>query len=154
MTEGAEQIEGTEEDSGFAEAWRPSPGSTITGTLANVELIDPNGNGAYPCVLLKTGDGERAVHAFHTVLRREIARRRPKIGDELTITYLGQKDGGKNGTYHAYRVRGGSGAEFNWENELPPEERLSQQDVPIAPAPTPSQPVPEPGSQFGAEPPF
>lgn len=128
----------TDEGSDFAEAWRPDAGDTITGTMVGVEVIDPNNQGPYPCVTLKTGSGEiRAIHAFHQVLRNGIARRRPKIGDELTITYHGKKEGGAYGGYHSYQVTGGQTVEMNWESWLPEEERgrAGSAEPPIAPNP-------------------
>ena len=141
-----------EAQSDFPTAWRPEPGDTVTGTLLNVEAIDPNGNGVYPVVTLKTDGGDIAVHAFHTVLRRELARRRPKVGDELTIVYQGKRPGGKNNEYHAYRVSGGSGGEYDWSQDLPPDERPPS-GPPIQSAPVPQQAQPA-GAQFGDSPPF
>lgn len=146
-------------ENGYAEAWRPTPGDVLTGTLAGVEMIDPGGNGPYPVVTLQTPAGERNVHAFHSVLRRSLARRAPKIGDEVTITYLGERPGGKNGTYHDYKVRGGQGQEFDWATQLPAEERQEiaalSAEPPIPSSPTPSQSTQEKAADnFGDKPPF
>lgn len=148
----------------FPEAWRPDPGDTITGTLSEVQMIDPNGQGAYPCVTLKTAEGLTNIHAFHQVLQRGIARRRPKVGDELTITYQGKREGGTYGSYHSYQVSGGQDQEVNWDAFLPEDERRARQQAdaepPIAPSepfvpPESFQPKPPPtGEQFGDEPPF
>lgn len=137
----------TAEQSDFPEAWKPDAGTTITGAVVEVKMIDPSGQGPYPCVTLQSADGQqRAIHAFHSVLRRELARNAPKVGDEITITYHGERAGGAYGKYHSYQVRGGQGREFNWDAELPPEERQAQAtaDVPIAPAPIPAQPAMSP----------
>lgn len=153
-------------------AWRPEPGDTITGKMVDVALIDPNGQGQYPCVTLEEVDGERrAIHAFHSVLQKEIARRRPKIGDELTITYQGKKEG-VNREYHSYKVLGGQGNQVNWDSFLPPDERQASSEPPIpssagasdapgisagAPAdmgPLPPKPPAPKGEQFGDEVPF
>lgn len=165
------------DESDFAEAWRPAPGDTITGRMIGVELIDPNGQGAYPCVTIQRADGEaRNVHAFHTVLQKELARRRPKIGDELTISYLGKKGSSTGREYHAYKVLGGQAPEMNWDAFLPPEERQVSAAPPIAAAqpfasvsgaavssapaaaedfsPLPPKPPAPKGEQFGDEPPF
>lgn len=150
------QVQSAESD--FPEAWKPNVGDSITGTLAGVDMIDPGGNGPYPCVTLETPSGMRNVHAFHSVLRRELARRAPKPGDEITITYQGQREGGRNGTYHTYRVAGGPGQAFDWATELPQEEHQQTQAQsaapPIAPAPIPAAPAAPAGSQFGEAPPF
>ena len=127
-----------ETQSDFPEAWKPSPGDTITGTLQSVEVIDPGGNGPYPCLTLKTSDGAvRNIHAFHQVLRNALARRRPKIGDELSIAYQGKREGGSYGGYHSYQVAGGQAQEMNWDTWLPESERRVSQEVPIAPSPAP-----------------
>lgn len=130
------QTEATQDD-GFPTAWKPDPGAVIVGTLQGVEVIDPGGQGPYPCLTIQTADGSlRAVHAFHQVLRNGIARRRPKIGDELTIVYRGKKAGGAYGGYHDYAVSGGQAQEVNWDSFLPESERQADA-VPIAPAPIP-----------------
>lgn len=146
-----------ETQSDFPEAWKPNPGETITGVLERVEVIDPNGQGPYPCVTIKTSDGTlRALHAFHSVLSRELARRRPKPGDELTVTYHGKREGGQYGGYHSYAVAGGEGREVDWDNFLPADERqaTTSDPVPIAPTPIPATPAAPAGAQFGDEPPF
>lgn len=154
----------TEEESAFPSAWRPEAGAVLTGTMVGVEMIDPNGRGAYPVVTVRSEDGgEYAVHAFHSVLKRELARRRPKAGDDLTIVYEGKKAGGQYGEYHSYRVSGGQAAQVNWDSFLPEDERQTAQQLaepPIAsrepftpPASFQPQPVPT-GEQFGEDPPF
>lgn len=139
----ATQTDETQSD--FPEAWKPNPGDTLSGVLTNVEVIDPGGNGAYPCVTVKTSDGTlRAIHAFHQVLRNGIARRRPKMGDELTITYHGKREGGAYGGYHSYAVTGGQDQEMNWDSWLPDDERrVRETAVPITPA-VPQTPAQDP----------
>lgn len=131
-----------DEDNGFATAWRPErKGDRVKGNVAEIALIDPGGQGAYPCVTLTTTEGPVAVHAFHTVLRRELARRAPKIGDEIEVIYLGKVAGGSyDREYHNYRASGGQAREFDWSQELPADERALTSDPqagepPIAPAP-------------------
>jgi hypothetical protein len=151
----------TDENS-YPEAWKPQAGATLTGTMVGVEMIDPNGKGAYPVVTIRGEDGqEHAVHAFHSVLKRELARRRPKAGDELSIVYEGQREGGAYGKYHSYRVTGGQAGEVNWDSMLPDDERQARADaIPIASSepftpPASFQPQPPPtGESFGDEPPF
>jgi hypothetical protein len=56
----------------------------------------------YPLLEVETDDGEVvAVHAFHTVLKNELAKKRPDVGDRVGIKYLGTPPG-KN--YESYRV--------------------------------------------------
>jgi hypothetical protein len=133
--------------------------------MVGVEMIDPNGQGAYPVVTIRSEDGqEHAVHAFHSVLKRELARRRPRPGDPLAIKYEGKQQGAKY-EYHSYKVEGGQPKEVNWDSMLPEDERTSsvQQDAseppiqssePFTP-PASFQPQPAPtGESFGDEPPF
>lgn len=125
------------QESDFAAAWRPEPGGRITGTVTNIDVIDPAGQGPYPCITVQTADGERAIHAFHQVLRTGLAKRRPKVGDEIDIVYQGKVAGGAYGGYHSYRIAGGQGQDINWDAFLPEDQ---QQAIPIPPAPIP-QPV-------------
>lgn len=120
------------------QSWKPDPGDEIVGKLLEVERSRENEYGTYPILHLDTGaGGEVSVHAFHQVLRSGIARKRPKIGDELTIKYLGTAKGSGAGarSYHNYRVSGGQASEWNWDAELPPEDRpqngAGDVDVPI-----------------------
>lgn len=97
-------------DGEFAEAWKPTKGAKIVGVVTDVTSRD-GGYGEYPIVTIKTGDGDLAVHCFHEVLRGELARIAPKVGDEIGIRYLGKHP--EKG-YHQYKVaRAGTGA-FDW----------------------------------------
>ena len=139
MTEMQQQQPPTDEE--YGTAWRPQAGDTVSGIVESIKLIDPNGRGAYPCVDIREDDGELvSVHAFHSVLRRELARKAPGLGDRIGITYQGMREGGQNPDgYHAYRVTGGNPRAFDWSQELPPDERqaLAAQtaEPPIAPMP-------------------
>ncbi len=104
--------------------WRPVEGDKIEGTVVDIATGD-GGYGPYPIVTVSTADGsEVAIHAFHQVLRGELARRRPKPGDQLRVVYLGQVTG-KDGKskYHSYRVSGGQSAGYNWDRDLPADEK-------------------------------
>lgn len=129
----------TEESSG----WRPDPGARIAGKVVDIATGD-GGYGPYPIVTIVTGAGDEvAVHAFHQVLRTELARRRPKVGTELAITYVGEqpsKDG--RGKYHVYRVSGGETQGYDWDQDLPEDQRggggaSAEPAVPIEPEPVP-----------------
>lgn len=131
-------------DNGFPEAWVPEAGAVLKGTVVEVSTGD-GGYGPYPIVTISTEDGERAVHAFHTVLRNELAKRAPKAGDELTITYRGlvQNKSGKganDGRYHAYRVSGGSEVGYDWSQDLPADEPVGS-DIPSDLDPPKPEPV-------------
>jgi hypothetical protein len=140
------------EETDYAQGWRPEKGDKVAGVVVDIAATD-GGYGIYPIVTLRTDSGEVAVHAFHTVLRRELARRRPSVGDEIEITYLG-KQAGRSGDrgYDGYRVRSDKDVVgYDWSQELVDAQPGAVDDPvapPIAPAPVPaaSTPVPVPTS--------
>jgi hypothetical protein len=83
-----------------AAAWRPAPGDTIIGELADVGERD-NGYGPYPILTLLTDDGAISVHCFHEVLRSELAKLSPQVGECIGIKYIGRHP---EKSYHQYRV--------------------------------------------------
>jgi hypothetical protein len=90
-------------DRGFPEAWKPAPGDKLVGTVTEVGERD-GGFGSYPIIGVLTDDGDEfSVHAYHTVLRNEVAQQRPRVGDRIGIAYHGKKDDGEKG-YERYRV--------------------------------------------------
>lgn len=97
----------------FPEAWRPQPGDTICGPIVKIATAHGWQDRPYPIITLRTATLDReqdiAVHAFHEVLRNELAARSPQVGDVLTITFLGKHPNG----YHGYRVIG-SERPFDW----------------------------------------
>lgn len=86
----------------FAPGWRPDAGEQLVGTI--VEISSGRGDyGEYPLLVVEKADGtgDVAVHAFHTVLKSELAAKRPSEGDRIGIKYLGIPAGKK---YESYRV--------------------------------------------------
>jgi hypothetical protein len=85
----------------FPEAWKPKEGDQLIGTIT--ELGDRDGGfGDYPVITVITEAGdEYAVHGFHTVLKSELGKLRPTVGDQIGIAYHG-KDEAKG--YERYRV--------------------------------------------------
>jgi len=83
-------------------SWRPQPGDAVAGTI--VAMSDFDGQyGTYPTVTLDTGGPELVmIHAFHAVLKGELARLKPVLGDTLGIKFLGKVDGKD---YQNYRVK-------------------------------------------------
>lgn len=136
-----------ETQSDFPSAWRPDQDDekTIKGRVVGIAMSPDFGFGPYPIVTIRNDAGtEIAIHAMHQILRTELARRRPGAGDDLEVTYLGKRapKSGNGNPFHVYRVAGGKEPEFNWENELPEEERSqAQASVPIAPAHIPAAPT-------------
>lgn len=137
-----EQQQQQDFESDYAPGWRPTPGDQVQGKVTNVEgTVGFNGK-PYAVVTIEQENGqELAIHAFHTVLRRELAQRRIKVGDDLSVKYLGKKgDGGSYGRgYDVYRVRGGETGGYDWSQELDDEDvQASSNDVPITPTPVPA----------------
>lgn len=87
-------------DADYPPAWRPKPDEKIVGTVLEVEMFDRGEYQPYPILTLDTGQGNVAVHCFHTVLKNELAKKAPQPGDRLGIKYLGKSDKG----YESYRV--------------------------------------------------
>lgn len=145
----------------YPEAWKPEPGEKIAGQVVSVTMGPDMGYGPYPIVTLNVEGKERAIHAFHQVLRTELARRRPRQGDQLEIVYGGTRKpkSGNGNPFHVYRVKGGQEPEFDWASEMAPEDRERAQaqsaEPPIPSAPVPQAPPTEPvGSQFEDSVPF
>ena len=93
-------------DRQYAPAWKQQVGEKIVGELTAVDERLGYNDEPYPIITLRQGDGsERAVHAFHSVLRNELAKLNPRLGETIAIKYLGEvaKEGG-HGRYHHYKV--------------------------------------------------
>ena len=85
-----------------SQAWKPNPGDTLVGTVLEIDERTSE-FGSYPLLIIEeeeSGD-EIAVHAFHTVLKNEIARKSPAPGDKIGIVYNGKDQERK---YEKYRV--------------------------------------------------
>lgn len=109
------------DENDFAAGWRPEQkGDKAAGRVVDI-TVGQGGYDPYPIVTVENDAGEQtAIHAFHTVLRGELAKRRPQVGDEISVTYLGKRDvKGGRGDYHAYRVTGGQAQPYNWDQDLP-----------------------------------
>lgn len=82
-------------------AWRPDPEDKLVGTVVEVDERVSD-YGPYPLLIVETEDGDEvAVHAFHTVLKNELARKRPQPGDTIGIVYRGKDE---DRGYERYRV--------------------------------------------------
>jgi hypothetical protein len=91
----------------LAEAWRPAKGDTLVGEVVDIDDRSTDYGEPYKVVTVRTDEGaEFAVHAFHTVLRREMKKRAPQIGDKIGIAYHGQSEPAKAGLSgaHLYKV--------------------------------------------------
>ncbi len=98
--------------------WRPKPGDVLIGTVVRVsEGVSTYGEGTYPIVSVKTDDGEVVnAHAFHAVLKSELAKARPARGDRIGIRYEGKPP---DRSYEMYKVAiekpDAKPAEPNWD---------------------------------------
>jgi hypothetical protein len=103
----------------YPEAWRPNPGDTLEGVVKEVEPYDGGGYGSYPIVTLETDDGEVACHAFHAVLRNELARKNVQPGDRVEILYGGKRTSAGGTQYESYRLKlpDRAGQKFDWSAE-------------------------------------
>lgn len=82
--------------------WLPEPGGRLVGRVVEVGQRESRFGGTYPVVAVLTDSGEELlVHAYHTVLKGELAAQRPRPGDRIGIKYLGP-DSGRG--YERYRV--------------------------------------------------
>jgi hypothetical protein len=88
-------------------AWKPAPGESVTGTILDIDTRQTTWKDQvsnHPVLLLAEDgveDSVTAVWCFHTVLRNELKKHRPAIGERLTITRLATSEKG----YFRYRVR-------------------------------------------------
>lgn len=128
------------------EGWRPTPGDKLTGTVVGLDERDSDYGEPYPVVTIACDDDrEVAVHGFHTVLRRELARQRPQVGDRIGVAYHGKSDRG----YERYRViveHDEPTQAVDWDHQA----RIADGDGEPEPAPqsdVPADPSPEPPAQ-------
>ena len=98
-----------------AEAWKPTAGDSVAGTIRLIDIRSTEYDPAVPVLELETAAGSRvAVWAFHTVLRSELKRLGAQVGDEIAIRRL--EDSGKG--YKRYRVftPKEEAREFSWDS--------------------------------------
>ncbi|WP_370325268.1 hypothetical protein [Euzebya sp.] len=132
--------------------WAPTDGEVLDGRIVALDVGTSKQDGEpYPLVVLQTDDGDEiTVHGHHRVLKEELAKRAPRVGDQLRITYLGKRtpEGGGR-SYAAYRVEGGSNP-FTWnlfrdpDDQLPDEHATGQPlESEGATSDRPADPVPQ-----------
>lgn len=114
-----DQEQATQYDYDFAPAWLPKDGDVLEGKVANIDT-GSSAYGAYPIVTVETATGEKkSVHCFHTAIRGQLTRIRPKIGDPIGIKYLGKKQSteNKDRKYDVYRVVSQGAGGYDWSQE-------------------------------------
>jgi hypothetical protein len=73
--------------------WRPAVGDRLVGTVTDIDTIATD-YGESPLLIVETDDGDvYSVACWHTVLKREVAKREPQVGDRIGIKYFGVRDG-------------------------------------------------------------
>jgi hypothetical protein len=89
----------------FPKSWVPSESDpSIVGEFLRLEQ-GTTAFGPARIVVLKTKDGnERSLWLFHSVLKNEFNRVRPKVGELVAVRYLGKKQGAAGQKYESYRV--------------------------------------------------
>lgn len=106
-------------EQGFAPPWRPDDDTAegvhdnpLFGSFLRMESATTSFGPCWVMVLDQHAEGapasgeEVAVWLLHTVLQNELARAKPKPGEELAIKYLGkQKPAGGGNPFHSYRVK-------------------------------------------------
>ena len=97
------------------EPWKPKPGDVLVGKVVSITEGEA-GYGPYPLLEVEADDGAvRSVHAFHTVLKNELARLRPRPGERLGILYKGKIGDNR---YESYRVAVERDDEFEGRNDV------------------------------------
>lgn len=141
-------------ESGLPSAWRPDQEDPdlIIGEVVDLQ-VGTSDYAPYPLVVIRQDDGEeKAIHGFHTVLKNELLRQKPQIGERIGIKYLGEqetKPGSKFKSFIGYRVKMDRAAgAFDWSKIGQPE----PEDEALA-APEP-EPVTVPASAGEDEIPF
>lgn len=94
-----------------APGWRGDIGDAIYGRITKLEMRaskDPKW-GDYPMLTLELPDGSmHTVHAFHGVLKSELIRYRPEVGESVAIVRGPRiertNEDGSDGAYHMYAV--------------------------------------------------
>jgi hypothetical protein len=84
----------------FPEAWKPQPGDKLIGELVDLDLRQSDYGDPYPILTVDAASGstmggepisgEHAWHAFHTMGRSAVAKQRPRIGEQIGVSYHGK----------------------------------------------------------------
>lgn len=86
--------------------WTPAPGDKLLGTIAALDLLPGNDNGAYYVVRVDTLDGRRVSFAASRArLRNQLASAQAQPGDLLGVKYNGEQIAESSGrAFHDYTV--------------------------------------------------
>ena len=123
-------------EAGLAPAWRPDKDDpdVLIGTVVDIQQGTSDYE-PYPLLVIEQENGEeKAVHGFHTVLKNELIRQRPQIGERIGIKYLGEqptKPGSKFKSFIGYRVKvDRATSEFDW-SKVGVVEQMPEAAVPV-----------------------
>lgn len=89
--------------------WKPNPGDKVYGKLVDITEGESEW-GPYPLLVIETPSGRLVgVHAFHTVLKKEVERKIARgtmhIGVGIAIAYRGEGNArGGNNAPNMYRI--------------------------------------------------
>jgi hypothetical protein len=87
--------------------WKPAVGESVTGTVLDIDVRTTTWKDVtseHPVLLLAADDDTEhvtAVWALHTVMKGELKKHRPQVGERVTITRLQNAEVG----YFRYRLR-------------------------------------------------
>lgn len=110
----------------YAEAWKPEPGDVLRGRVEMIEAVNTAYADNVPVVTVANDDERWSVWCSRTVLRSEMERQAPNVGDEIEVTYLGVPEGKE---YHRYRVRNISNPpKFRWGGNTAPRDEVPEAD--------------------------
>lgn len=135
-------------EQGNAPAWRPDKedADLLVGEVISIDRGQSEYE-PYPILTIaRESDGtELAVHGFHSVLKNELMKQQPQVGERIGIKYLGEITTGQR-PYIGYRVKvDRSAATFSWATMGAPETTEAAYD----PAADGFQGAPEPGTVPG-----
>lgn len=104
-----------------SDAWRPSEGDVLEGTVIDVDAgWSDYAEAFYPIVKVAREDtGETVtVHAFHEKLAQRLKLLRPAKGEKISITYTGEvptKDGKRTVNVYAVDQPGKDTTDLIWD---------------------------------------
>lgn len=102
-------------DSGFAEGWRPNEGDRVVGRVVDVDSgWSDYTSSNYPIITVhdEETDKDVALHCFHHVLKKEVLKYKPQIGERIGVVYKGKvdsKDGLRKIATYVVKVEGRTG---------------------------------------------
>jgi hypothetical protein len=100
MIQSTDPLKAHDEMGTFPEWWKPVPGDILAGTVRRYSQIDLEKSGpTWIMTVQDSNDSVRGVLLSATVLRNEIGKLQPGIGERIIIKYLGIPE---KKTYHKY----------------------------------------------------